>query len=209
MWGVWGVWGVGGGERYVRGLPRVVRRALANLPTCREVGESAGCGGYRGDVLAALGLPGGKRKGCGERGQRVFGLPRGKTASAGKRWAGPGPGALPCQQGAGCSGGPGAGRPGGAGCSPAAGAGGAGAGRRGEVNSQCSDFIVQSLHCAIRSGGRVSGGMGSPGVLAPGNGRAGPDKPAGRGISPGADASTEKEERVGAVYPGVNGEGGL
>ena len=129
------------------------------------------------DVLVALGLPGGKRKGCGERGQRVFGLPRGKTASAGKRWAGPGPGALPCQQGAGCSGGPGAGRPGGAGCSPAAGAGGAGAGRRGEVNSQCSDFIVQSLHCAIRSGGRVSGGMGSPGVLTPGNGRAGPDKP--------------------------------
>lgn len=36
----------GGGERYVRGLPRVVRRALANLPTCREVGESAGCGGF-------------------------------------------------------------------------------------------------------------------------------------------------------------------
>ena len=72
------------------------------------------------------------------------------------------------------------------------------------MNSQCSDFIVQSLHCAIRSGGRVSGGDGGFRGAGTWEGLAGPDKPAGRGISPGADASTEKEERVGgAVYPGV------
>ena len=84
-----------------------------------------------------------------------------------------------------------------------------GGGRRGEVNSQCSDFIVQSLHCAIRSGGRVSGGMGAPGVLAPEKGWLAQISRRGGG-SPLALMRARRKRRVwGAVYPGVNGEGGL
>ena len=49
----------GGGERYVRGLPRGVRRALANLSGSRRVGG----------VRRVFGLPGGKRGRGGERGR--------------------------------------------------------------------------------------------------------------------------------------------
>ena len=62
--------------------------------------------------------------------------------------------------------------------------------RGGGVIAECCDCIVQSLHCAIRSGGGVSPGAGA-------RGRAG-------------RASSRKRERacVVVVYPGVNWRAG-
>lgn len=51
-------------ERYARGLPRVVRRTLANLPTCRLVGKSESwrVGGVRAGGGVSFWFTGGVRE---------------------------------------------------------------------------------------------------------------------------------------------------
>ena len=71
-------------ERYARGLPRVVRRTLANLPTCQLVGllGSRRLGGVRGGAGAGelVGAAGERSRG----GAVYPGVRRGKREQVGE-----------------------------------------------------------------------------------------------------------------------------